>query len=208
MEKVAKKKKSGWKWAFFLLLLLNMGVIIYGGSLFIASPTTDTHSKKEEITEEIINSEEEIDALITLGNKDLETLLLYALSENTSTGEVPEITISEDVIISGELEVLGFPIQYQLTAEPFVVEDGNLQLKVSEVALGRFTLPVKQVLQLLSNQMDPNLPLEVDIDNAFITVRLSEVETGSVKRIKLIKIEKELAEYTFNITIAKENLLQ
>ena len=27
MEKVAKKKKSGWKWAFFLLLLLNMGVI-------------------------------------------------------------------------------------------------------------------------------------------------------------------------------------
>ena len=51
MEKVAKKKKSGWKWAFFLLLLLNMGVIIYVGSLFIASPTTDTHSKKEEITE-------------------------------------------------------------------------------------------------------------------------------------------------------------
>ena len=56
--------------------------------------------------------------------------------------------------------------------------------------------------------MDPNLPLEVDTDNAFITVRLSGVETESVKRIKLIKIEKELAEYTFNITIAKENLLQ
>lgn len=208
MEKVAKKKHSGWKWAFFLLLMLNIGVIIYVGSLFNASPTTNTPSKKEEVTQEATTNEEEIDALITLGNKDLETLVLYAFSENTATGEVPEITISEDVTLSGELEVLGFPMQYELTAEPYVVENGNLQLKVSEVALGRFTLPIKQVLQLLSNQMDSDLPLEVDVDNAFITVRLSEVETQSVKRIKLVKIEKELAEYTFNITIAKENLLQ
>lgn len=208
MNKVEKKRISGWKWAFLILLAANVGIVLYVNSLLNPSSSTETDNIREEVVQKETNSGETIAAVITLGNDDLEELLFYALSQNTSNGEVPSITIAEAVTVSGELVMLGFPVQYQMTAEPFVVEGGDLQLKVSEVALGRLTLPIKQVLQLLSSQMDPNLPLSVDSDNALITVQLSEVETESVKGIKLEKIEKELAEYTFNITIAKENLLQ
>lgn len=204
MDKKDKQTHSGWKWAFIVLLAMNIIVVFYVGSLLNAPPPV----KDEIAVPKVPNSEETMDALITLGNADLEDLLRYALSENTAAGVVPNITISEDVMVAGELEVLGFPVIYQMTAEPFASESGDLQLKVSKVELGRLSLPIKQVLQLLSSQMDQNLPLELDFDNALITVRLSEVETETVKRIKLEKIEKELAEYTFNITIAKENLLQ
>lgn len=204
MDKRDKQTHSGWKWAFIVLLATNIIVVFYVNSLLNAIPPV----KDEIAVPEAPNSEETIEALITLGNADLEDLLRYALSENTAAGVVPSITISEDVMVSGELEVLGFTAMYQMTAEPFASESGDLQLKVSKVELGRLSLPIKQVLQLLSSQMDQNLPIELDFDNALITVRLSEVETETVKRIKLEKIEKELAEYTFNITIAKENLLQ
>lgn len=68
MDKKDKQTHSGWKWAFIVLLAMNIIVVFYVGSLLNAPPPV----KDEIAVPKVPNSEETMDALITLGNADLE----------------------------------------------------------------------------------------------------------------------------------------
>lgn len=208
MRRREKRSKPGWKWAFITLLLFNVGLALYLASMLgpLFGDDGEATGKKSNIQAPI--SQETVQATVTLANTDLERLLHQTLSASQTEEALPYIEIGEAVIIEGELSVMGFAVLYQIAAEPFAAEDGNLQLKVDRVELGSLSLPTKQVLKLLGAQLDPGLPLVVDADNQVILVLLSEIKTDTIERIKLEKIEKDTREYTFNITILKENLLQ
>lgn len=210
MSSNKEKRCSGWKWAFLILLLANVSVFIYIFSLISSSGDSSGLDQTQTEKTNITTSPDSglIDAQITLGNKDLEYLLNHILKENNASGQIPTIEISDYFLILGELQVFGLSAGYRIETEPFAMENGDLQLKVSSIEWGSLNLPTKQILQLMTSQLDPQLPLQIDPEAKTITVALSEESTETLKRISLQKISKELAEYTFNITITKENLLQ
>ncbi|MGP6139823.1 MULTISPECIES: DUF2140 family protein [unclassified Jeotgalibaca] len=204
-----KRSNAGWKWAFILLLSINIGAIFYALNLLkpIDNDVNEIALENKSTVSE--NDKDTIAATITLENKDLEELLQFAISENSATERVPQIKISDQaLLVLGELSVFGFETSYQIEADPFAMEDGNLQLKVNDVKLGKLTLPIAQVLQLLATQLDAEIPILIDSKAQMIIILLSEIQTDAIQRIKLEKIDKDVAEYTFIITITKENLLQ
>lgn len=194
--------------AFFLLLFINLSVIIYL-ILLLYPPNGNSEVDPSETQINRASEQNTIDAVVSLGNKDLEELIYHALQKD-SNGQEPgmNIEISDSVKLRGQLMIVGFEVNYQIDSEPFVEENGNLQLKVSTIELGSLSLPTQHTLQLLESQLNPELPLAIDSENKTVTVLLNQVHTETVERIELKKIEKDTSEYIFNITILKKNLLQ
>lgn len=204
MERKTSKKLNGWKASFFILLL---AIILF----FIAAYfSLFSNVKNPNLTEFISNQEQSTStftAEVTLNAADLQMLLQQSLLELTEEA-VPEIEVGENIYLLGSLKVLGLPITYNIKGEPFILEDGNLQIKIEEIKLGNLSLPIQQSLQILKSQLDPAIPMEVNTDKEVIHFLLSDIQTETVQKIKLLDINKETQEYTFEITLSKESLLQ
>ncbi|UJF14793.1 YpmS family protein [Jeotgalibaca sp. MA1X17-3] len=201
MEKQTGKK---WKTAFFVLLL---AIIVFFTAAYFSLFSNVKNPNLTEFTSTQEQSTSTFTAEVTLNAIDLQTLLQQSLLELTE-GSVPEIEVGEKIHLLGSLEVLGLPITYNLQGEPFLLEDGNLQIKIEKIKLGNLSLPIQQSLQILKSQIDPALPIEINTDEEVIHFLLSDIQTETVQEIKLLDINKELQEYTFEITLPKESLLQ
>lgn len=203
MEKRSRETQVKWKWAFFILFIFN---IIVAVSIYFALFTTRNPVVINE-DQAPSNLGENVKAIITLENKDVEALLQEALIAN-ETDTIRQIRVEESIFLDGELSILGMPVSFSIGAEPFLVEGGELQLKVNEIQLGNLSLPIKQTMNIMLNQFSNKLPIELDTENQLITVFLTKIPLENVEEIKLLQIDKEVQEYTFEVTISKENLLQ
>lgn len=204
MEKQTRKKWKKWKTAFFVLLL---AIIVFFTVAYFSLFSNVKNPNLTEFTSTQEQSTSTFTAEVTLNAIDLQTLLQQSLLELTE-GSVPEIKVGEKIHLLGSLEVLGLPITYNLQGEPFLLEDGNLQIKIEKIKLGNLSLPIQQSLQILKSQIDPALPIEINTDEEVIHFLFSDIQTETVQEIKLLDINKELQEYTFEITLPKESLLQ
>ncbi|MDE1548458.1 DUF2140 family protein [Jeotgalibaca caeni] len=204
MEKRTRSNRPGWKVAFFILLILNIVVVVAA----ISAITTDPQNMPvEQATETSTTNEDSLVAQVTLNEKDLEGFLQQFLE--AQEGEVtPQIEIAGNVYLSGEWQIFGLPVSYLIQAEPFSQENGDLQLKVKDIQLGAFSLPVAQSLRLFANLLAEDVPVSIDAENELMTVLLTSIQTDQLQGIHLIQIDKENQEYEFEITIDKQNLLQ
>lgn len=204
MKKQINKKWNGWKAAFFVLFLVT--IIFFTAAYFslfsnVKSPNLSALTSNQEQSSSTFKAE------VTLDATDLQTLLQQSLLE-LPDGPVPEIEVGDKVHLVGTVEALGLPITYNIEGEPFLLEDGNLQIKIEKIKLGNLSLPIQQSLQILKSQMDSKIPMEVHSGEEVINFLLSDIQTDTVQKIKLLDINKETQEYTFEITLPKESLLQ
>lgn len=210
MKKNIPKKDSFWKWAFFILLLVNIIIFGYIFNLFFefkVSTGADISSNRSSKLE-TVKQEDQIEAAISLNGQELQLLLQTILEMETNQQQIPTILITDSVILTGELELLGLPLEYFIEAEPFTTNSGDLQLKVTKVNIGALSLPIEQSLEIIQGFFNPSIPVEVNAREHFLVILLSDIETDYFEGIKLEKIDKEKQEYTFNISIASKNLLQ
>lgn len=203
MKKRQASQGRGWKYAFFLLLFFNVSFLGWAYLSFFSSKqdsgTADSYKKPIHTSM--------IEAEVTLEEVDLEALLFNYLVE-TEQNPITNVEVKEDVLLKGELQILGFPVEYLLQSKPFAMENGDIQLKVEEITLGSLSLPISQVLQLLTSQLSTDLPIRIDSKEKRIYILLTEIHNEVLSGIKLLKIDKEKQEYTFGITMNKEYLLQ
>ena len=204
MEKKKRTQQNGWKLAFFILVTVNVLFWVY---LIINLQPVKTQEPADSVVVPIETKKEGLTAEIALNQADLEDLLQQFLNHQEGTANLA-IQVGETVQLTGEWEVFGFTVAYGIHTEPFATEDGNLQLKVQSIELGAFSLPISQFLGLLAGQLDPTLPIEIDSANESIHVNLATIQNEWINQLKLLRIDKEMQEYMFEITIPRENLLQ
>ncbi|HJA89701.1 MAG TPA: YpmS family protein, partial [Candidatus Jeotgalibaca merdavium] len=140
MEKGQIDRQNKWKWAFLILVTLNLLLIIsLSVSLFSNSKTTADQSVEQ--TGPVSPTSDQLQATVVLENGDIEALLSQALNASQNQS-VSSISVTEIISMTGQLSVLGIPVDYVVEAEPFPMEDGNLQLKVNSIQLGNLSLPL------------------------------------------------------------------
>lgn len=206
MEKGQIDRQNKWKWAFLILVTLNLLLIIsLSVSLFSNSKTTADQSVEQ--TGPVSPTSDQLQATVVLENGDIEALLSQALNASQNQS-ISSISVTEIISMTGQLSVLGIPVDYVVEAEPFPMEDGNLQLKVNSIQLGNLSLPLKQTLAIMANQFQSDLPLDVNPDDQYLIVRLDQLVSEQVDQIKVLQIDKDNKEYTIQLTIPKQNLLQ
>ena len=96
MEKRSRETQMKWKWAFFILFIFN---IIVAVSIYFAlfTPRNPVVMNEDQAPS---NLGENVKAIITLENKDVEALLQEALIAN-ETDTIRQIRVEELIFLDG-----------------------------------------------------------------------------------------------------------
>lgn len=185
-----------WKWAFIGLVTFIVVLVLYFISLIQPTTINEINTEKYE------NSTDEIVLTTELNKADTEQLLNTFLSEMLSEND-PEfrIALDEALNIDGAIEFLGFEIPFTMVFIPYVLENGNLQLRAMSVQLASFSLPVSTVMSLLASQVEWPDFVVIDSESQIIVVNLNELDSVYDINVRLTLIDLVNDEIRFNIYI-------
>ena len=205
-EKIIENKKkvtiNGWKIAFIVL-----ACTLIGGSLVLLSRLTQ---EREDIPALVGNPFEPSGApLVTLQsqkeqiNKIAAVYLdsLQADSKNQSDQNY-QFILKNEALITGKFDLLGFPMNFY----PFVMDDGNIQLKAKSLSVGLLDLPINQVLKMIAKASKLPEWIEVNAKNEMIILHLNQLElkNGLYVQAKTINLVEDKIE--FKLYLAEEKI--
>lgn len=178
------KKVNGWKWSFLILLGIVIGAVIW----FLVQMQPYTRGS---VNEAPLDTSDEIVLEVRTGKEELSQLANQYIENNMRDSEMSYTLVLEDEAqLQGEIEVFGFPVPFSLLFEPYVLENGNLQLRATDLQLGSLSLPISFAM----NQIGSRLPLPewivMDSEAQIVVINLNEFELEegvqfSMERINL-----------------------
>ncbi|MGX7172827.1 YpmS family protein [Enterococcus ratti] len=207
MEKVSKnssmegKEKYYWKWAFLLLLGVVFGLSLFLGTRIFANREPD-FAEIPPITQR----QGEPVLTINTNKKKVNQIISFFLSEYQKDQEI-EYTfyLENEAMLNGTFEVLGFPINFYLYFDPYMMENGNVQLKAKSLSIGTLSLPIKDVMNMIKRNY--KIPEWIDINTEDLTVmlRLDHFRMQNGMYIKTDKIDLVNDDIRFSLYLPKDS---
>lgn len=190
-----------WKWAFIVLIALIIGLFIY---LTVAIQQVTINDPN---LEPISETDGEIELSAQMNKEDTEQLMNTYL--NATVGEdfdQYQITLTDQLEIHGNIDVFGFSVPFSLYLDPFVQENGNIQLRGESVDLANFSLPVSAVMSLVASQVEFPAFIAMDSDEQVIFINLNELTEDFNVSIKMTKIDLEADELELNLSVDESTM--
>lgn len=210
MEKRSKKvstqtnteiqKKNYWKWAFLILLGVVLGSSIFLGTRIFANREPD-FAKVPAITQR------QGDPVLTINtNKEkVNQMISFFLTDyQKDQGIQYKFYLENEAMLNGTFEVLGFPINFYLYFDPYVMENGNVQLKAKSLSIGTLSLPIKDIMNMIKRNYKLPDWIEINTDDLTIMLRLDRFRMQNGMYIKADKIDLVNDDIRFSLYLPKE----
>ena len=200
-----KKKTNGWKLSFFILAGL-----VFGTLLFFTFRITQNRENNLTKTEAIIKRDGTPVLSVQATKKQVNALIDFYLNDFQKNSDTTyQFYLENEALLNGTFNVLGRPIQFYLYFEPYVMDNGNVQLKAKSLSVGALGLPIKEVLKFVQKEYKLPKWVEVDPTERTIILRLDQfqMENGlflRAEKINLVDDEIAMEIYLPN-TITKES---
>lgn len=195
-----KKNLNKWKVAFLILTGLVLGSL-----LFFTIRVTQIREPNLTKTETIAEKDGTPVLSVQSNKKQVNALIDFYLEDFQKGSDIKyQFYLENEALLNGTFDVLGHPIQFYLYFEPYVMDNGNVQLKAKSLSLGTLGLPIKEVLKFV--QRDYKLPkwVEVDPDEKTILLRLDQFQMQNGLFLRAEKINLVDDEISMNIYLPKE----
>ncbi|MTD38875.1 DUF2140 family protein [Erwinia sp. CPCC 100877] len=196
----AKKKPNYWKAAFIILV-----AVIIASLAFVFVRITQVREPNYQAVPEIVEKEGTPVISIQSNKKQVNALIDFYLSDFQKGSDITyKFYLENEAMLNGTFKVLGHPIQFYLYFDPFVMNDGNVQLKAKSLSVGTLGLPMKEILKFV--QRDYKLPkwVEVNPDESTILLRLDQFRMQNGLFIRAEKINLVDDDIQMNIYLPKE----
>ncbi|MGT2865981.1 YpmS family protein [Streptococcus fryi] len=157
-------KKSLWKWLFLLLLAINMAFVAVLASRLIEVREPETEQIKAPDKKAI-----KIGSFVT--NKALlnETVATYLKPYQSKEMTYKLYAASTTILFEGKYNLLGYDVPLYVYFEPYRLENGAVQLKLTSLSAGTLPLPEKDVLVFIKKSYDlPKIVKVVPKDRSII----------------------------------------
>lgn len=177
------KTLNPWKIAFLVLI----GVLV-GAVLFIGIRATQVREPDFDSSKAIKRGGNPV-LTIQSNKQQINELISFYLEDFQKDSEVSyDFYLENEAMLTGSFKILGHPIQFNLYFDPYVMDDGNVQLKAKSLSIGTLGLPIKDILSFV--QRDYNLPdwVEVVPDEKYILLRLDKFQMQNGLFIRADKI--------------------
>jgi uncharacterized protein YpmS len=202
-QRSVRNSPNPWKIGFITLSLILVLAAIWIFSKIAMVQPSQTATDAPITTQ----SADRLSVGLSLSNDELAVIANeYLKSEQSLDGYSLEMT--DAVTLKGETVLLGLSIPFALTGEPHATTDGNLQLKVNDISLGGLSLPEKEALTLLAQFLELPAFVSLDADSETVLMNLANIKLPKESAIRLLSIDKETKEYSFEVSISAENLLK
>ena len=138
---------------------------------------------------------------VTTTKKELNTLIGHYLKKINKKAPVDyQFTIENQALLTGKFEVLNFPMTFYLYFDPYVTEDGNIQLKAKSLSIGSLGVPMKEVLKMVKRSYDLPKFVEIYPNEKYVLIKLNKLQLSDnlylkAKKIDLVNDEFQLVSY-------------
>lgn len=198
MEKknVTLTKLNPWKAAFLFLV-----AVLIGGFLLLFTRLTQERENVSQIIAE--NVVREGDPVITINsNKEQVNRFVdfYLADLQKDAKQQYQFVLKNEALLTGEFDLLGFPVSFYLYFDPFVMANGNIQLKAKSLSIGALGLPINQVLKMIQNNSEIPEWIDIQPKEEMIILRLDQFELKNgmffrADKINLVDNEIQLNVY-------------
>lgn len=194
--KKMKTQKNPWRTYFLILLGIIIGLV-----LFVVIQVSGQREKEYVAQQEQIESKEPSFS-VQLKKAQVNELISYYLNDFLKeTGVDYKFYLEDKALLNGTFDILGYDMQFYLYFDPFVMENGDVQLKAKELSLGKLPLPISQVMTYAQKKFTVPEWVEIDPEKEIVTLHLSQFTLQNKMKIKAEKINLVDDDIRFNVFI-------
>lgn len=200
MEKKTNKQINGWKWAFLLLfgLLLGTGIFLYSRVTAVWEPETNLPAV-------VSTSKQTPIFTVDTHKKQINQIITHYLKDYQKKSKIKyEFYLEKNALLKGEAKVLGVPLNFYLYFDPYVLENGNIQLKTKSISIGKLGVPIPEVLSYVDKNYTFPKWVNINPKKKTITLRLDQLELTDGIQIKAEKMDLINDEITFALYLTKK----
>jgi len=200
-DKEQKKKKdffkNPWKLAFLTLLSIIIALVLVVGYR-ISTPRMNYDAKSEEKVDlknpilEVSMTKDQVSRAINYYTKDL----------FESSGVDYNFHLDKDALIDGTFSLLGHDTHFYLYFEPFVLSNGDVQLKAKDLTVGTLNVPIPAVINYISHSVDFPKWVEINPDEKYIILHLQQMTLANGMKVKAEQINLLNDQIRFNLYLA------
>ncbi|MGX6969352.1 YpmS family protein [Vagococcus bubulae] len=203
-EKSKQKKKktkkffeNPWKIAFLTLIAIIVSLVIVV-SYRISTPRMTYDTKKETTIDlkdpilEVSMTKDQVNRAINYYIKDL----------FDSSGVDYTFHLDKDALIDGTFSLLGHDTHFYLYFEPFVLANGDVQLKAKDLTVGTLSVPIPAMINYISHSVDFPKWIEINPDEQYITLHLQQMKLANGMRVKAEQINLVNDQIRFNLYLS------
>ncbi|MDT1997375.1 hypothetical protein CKN82_09850 [Carnobacterium divergens] len=201
-RKQFKRPINPWKWAFLILIAILLGIGIWGGTKIFVPVNTVTEQKKVQKTEDVSFE-------VSTHKKEVNEIVAHGIDRFIEKGDIQyQLVFNEQAEVIGTFKLFNHDVHFYLYLDPFVMENGNVQLKATNLSIGKLNLPIGYVMNLISKQY--NLPKWVQIDSKkqLIVLNLDEYKLENGLKIKAKKFDLKNDDIRFSVYLPLEELVK
>ncbi|MGT2926196.1 YpmS family protein [Streptococcus cuniculipharyngis] len=191
-EKIGKSKL--WKWAFFLLLALNLAFVA-----FIASRLLEKSDRQMPQTNQTSQQDVTLGLFQTNRQQLNQALASYLEDYQSKQLSYQVYATANAIVFEGTYQLLGYDLPLYLYFQPYRLASGALELKVTSVSVGTLALPIKEVLKYI--QSSYKLPQVVTIlpKEEAIRIMLQDLKNEAGIYVKASKVDLLEDEIIFEV---------
>ncbi|MFV0978961.1 YpmS family protein [Latilactobacillus sakei] len=198
-EQVSPKRTINyWKYSFIVLLALvigTLGFIAYN----VSAPQT-----KQVQTEKMIKADSTFD--IQMHKKQINSVVAFYLENYLENSKVKyNFTLDQQAILSGQFKFLGFPVEFNLFFKPYVVENGDIQLRAKQLAVGQLKVPMSFVFNYIQRQYKFPKWVVLNAHKNRITLRLNEFKLANGMQVKARHIDLKNDKIDLSVYVPLKN---
>ncbi|MGY3778145.1 YpmS family protein [Isobaculum melis] len=178
------KKRNKWKIAFLFLVGILLIVTLWIGVSVFSKPATKDQSDL------ILKDATQVPFEIAANKVDINTVVAHYLEDFTKDSEIKySLILDEQAELTGTFQIFGHDVSFSLFFDPYVTEDGNVQLKATHLAVGDLDLPISYVMNFVAKNYKIPSWVTVDSKEKTILLRLDKFSFNSGTQISAEKID-------------------
>ena len=178
-----KKKKDIWKILFFALTGIIIGVILFLVIRVVdyREPQINYGGTETQISEPAFK--------INLKKSQANNLINFFLEDFQKNSDIKySFTLDNKALLTGKYTILGYDIMFYIYLDPYVLENGDLQLVVNSISIGSLSLPASELLSYVEKKLQIPEWVEIDSENETIVLHLSEYTLANGMHFKVQEI--------------------
>lgn len=179
------KKINGWMVAFFVLL----GVVV-GSGIVVANRVLEPREVLKSNSAKLVERDGSPVVTIESTKQQVNELIAFYLQDySEKSGLDYTFTLENQALLNGQFKVLGMPVNFYLYFDPYVMENGNVQLKAKSLSIGTLGVPIKEVMKLVKRSYKLPSWIEIKPSEGTVLIRLDQFRMQNGLFIKAEKID-------------------
>ncbi|MGY3766067.1 YpmS family protein [Vagococcus vulneris] len=183
-----------WKIAFLIL-----AAIIIGGAVFLGSRIMTPRSNFS-VNQSNTSVRGEPSFQVQLKKQQVNDILDYYLNDFMKKSGVDyKFTLDKEAMLEGTFDLLGHETDFYLFFEPYVLTNGNVQLRAKNLSVGTLSVPITAMINYISHSVDFPKWVEVDSKKQTITLHLDKYILKNGMKLRADKINLIDDEISFSV---------